>query len=58
MGMTQSLEDYFKAIYNLASGVKGESDCAVAIFSDLNLGLSNKYVFLNGKLDIANEWRC
>lgn len=43
--MTQSLEDYLEAIYNLASGVKGESDCAVAIFFDLNLGLSNKYVF-------------
>ena len=28
--MTQSLEDYLEAIYNLASGVKGASVCAVA----------------------------
>ena len=30
MSMTQSLEDYLEAIYNLASGVKGASVCAVA----------------------------
>ena len=53
--MIQSLEDYLKAIYNLASGVKGASVRAVAIFFDLNLGLANKCVFLNVKLDKANE---
>ena len=56
--MTQSLEDYLEAIYNLASGVKGASVRADAIFFDLNLGMANKRVFLNGKLDKANKQRC
>ena len=48
--MTQSLEDYLEAIYNLASGVKGASVRAVAIFFDLNLGLANKRVFFEWKI--------
>ena len=50
MGMTQSLEDYLEAIYNLASGVKAASVRAVDIFFDLNLGLANKCVFFEWKI--------